>query len=104
MKEAWTRQKALQKMKIPDMTKVTNFILKVKEIRTRALFAVTYLTAGRASEVMAIKRENLRKAKKSGKNILLIHMINKKNQRVRSKRIPIRIKTPPKIYGDFGTS
>lgn len=58
-------------------------------LKNRALFILTYLTAGRISEVLALRKKDLRQETRRGRDLLLISMINRKHRKRHFKDIPI---------------
>lgn len=88
----WTTQNELLKQAVPSPEEITQKIENIPEKRTRAFLSLLYLTAGRISEVTALKKCNIRQMNHNGKNILLVeNMPNRKHRRKHYKDIPIII-------------
>lgn len=86
----WGLQKELQLNKIPHEGDIKVVAANIKNIRTRALFVMLYLTAGRISEVCYdLRKKDLTIQYKKGRTILLINMPNKKHRTRHFKDIPI---------------
>jgi len=64
---------------------------KETRLRNRALFILTYLTAGRISEVLNLRKTDLCGEYRQDRKILLIRMINRKNRNKRFKELPLPV-------------
>ncbi len=89
---AWERQKKLKQKPIPKIEYIEGLARGINNIRTRALFSLTYLTAGRINEVISLQLKQVVKTHEDGKELILIeNMKNQKNQKRIFKNIPIVI-------------
>lgn len=90
MKSAWELQRRLQELgKVPTIDEMVEKIGKIKDPRDKALIALLYWSAGRRSEVLEIKPEDVNEenvtVKKSleekiTKKCLVVGMPNRKNR------------------------
>jgi len=88
----WGLQKELKKKRIPHEGDIKVIAANINNIRTRALFVMLYLTAGRVSELCYdLKKKDLVFQYKNGRAILLINMPNRKHKVRHFKDIPIPI-------------
>lgn len=86
----WGLQKSLSKQKIPHEGDIKVIAANLKNLRTRALFILLYLTAGRVSElVYELKKKDLVIQHKRGRTVLLINMPNLKHRKRHFKDIPV---------------
>jgi|SRR6056297_594227 len=103
-RKPWSKQKELQKEDIPTPNDILDTAYKIRKYRNRALYVLTYLTAGRISELIryqyyknkkdihpSIKRKEINFTKKDGREVMLITIRNEKNKRKRKKTIPISL-------------
>ena len=64
----------------------------------QALFILEYLTAGRISEVLSLRRKQLRMDVKDGRQVLcILHMLNEKNKRKTMKTFYIPVDKEGKL-------
>lgn len=102
MRSAWSLQNELNasEFSIPTQEEMMAVIWSIPRVDTRLLVLITYLTAGRISEVLALFKANFgdRRAIKDRKeyDIFLISMKNEKNRKTKVKRIPIDYAKFPK--------
>jgi len=88
----WAIQKELQKNEIASYGDVKVIASNISNVRTRALFILLYLTAGRISELcMELRKKDLNMVYKKGRDVLLIRIVNRKNKKRKWKTIPIPI-------------
>ena len=86
----WGLQKTLKKRKIATESDVKVIASNIPDIRTRALFIMLYLTAGRVSEVCGeLKKKNIALQYKHNRAVMLINMPNRKHRKRHFKDIPI---------------
>lgn len=111
MKE-WSRQELLQRSGVPNINELILLVRSIPNIRTKALYIITYLTAGRICEVVrykrmkkqglvqwdSIKKKDIFLTEKSGREIILINLRNEKNPKRYSKEIPIPLDRQENIY------
>lgn len=89
--EAWTLQRELQSEPVPTPEQIEILAKSIIDERSRALFAVVYLTAGRIGEVVALEEPQIKSIDIGGVPILLFeNMRNEKNQRKQFKTLPVR--------------
>lgn len=98
-RKPWDKQCYLNKEKIPSVKEVIDIAEEIIDERTRCLFVLTYLTAGRLQELVRYthKKENRDSIKSSdieiqdieSRKILLINLRNEKNKDKHRKDIPI---------------
>jgi integrase len=101
-KNAWEKQNELVRQKPISYEDMYSFLAKIENERDRALLTITYLTAGRCSEIVrgSTKNVNINKlftplkikviiSEKKQVKVLLFTIPNKKNRRVGYKDIPI---------------
>lgn len=90
----WNTQRELLKNNpIPPIEQLIEACEQSKDIRTRALFIILYLTAARISEVVKILKikDIVRNINKKGRDFFLITIPNKKNPHRNFKQIPVMI-------------
>jgi len=86
----WGLQKSLKRRKVSSENDVRVIASNIKDIRTRALFIMLYLTAGRVSEVIRdVKKKNIQLQYKHNRAVMLINMPNRKHRTRHFKDIPI---------------
>ena len=87
----WGLQKSLKRRKIASENDVKVMAANIEDIRTRALFIMLYLTAGRVSEVVesSIKKQDIELKYKQHRAVMLIKMPNRKHRKRHWKDIPI---------------
>lgn len=87
----WGLQATLKKNRIASEEDIKLISANIPDIRTRALFIMLYLTAGRASEVVCgnLKKSDLEFRYKYTRAVLLIKMPNRKHRTRHWKDIPI---------------
>ena len=96
---AWTKQRELKHEKLPTIQEVIDVARDIETPRDQALFVLTYLTAGRISELVRKAMPNgyresmhvndLKEEQVNGRKILLINLRNQKNKEKFRKNIPI---------------
>lgn len=64
-------------------------ITNTPEYRYRAFFCLMYITGGRISEILPLKRENLEVTRRKGRDVFIVRMPNRKNKTVKHKEIMI---------------
>jgi len=89
----WRLAEELKEEAIPTVEEVKELALSIPNERTRALFVMGYLTAGRISEILEIQKKDLKPEKVDGRDVLLIRMANRKNRKNKHKEIGIPIDT-----------
>ena len=88
----WGLQHSLKKKRILNEGDIKILAANIKDLRTRALFILTYLTAGRMSElVYEIKKKDLIFKYTRGRSVLLVNMPNRKHLTRHFKDIPIPV-------------
>jgi len=86
----WGLQAALKKNRIPHEGDIKVIAANIKDNRTKALFIMLYLTAGRVSEIVyELRKKDLVIQYKRGRTVLLINMPNRKHRKRHFKDIPI---------------
>ena len=98
-RKPWDKQCYLEKEKVPTVKEIIDKAEDIVDNRTRCLFILTYLTAGRMQELVRYthKKENRSSIKSSdieiedieNRKILLINLRNEKNRDKHRKDIPI---------------
>jgi len=92
---AWQKQKELLKNRIPSLNDVKEMINNIDNLRNAALISLVYLSAGRINEVVKqLKKKDIIKTEKDGRDILLVRMPNEKNRRRKYKDLPIPLDNP----------
>jgi len=88
----WGLQKELKQQRIPHEGDIKVIAANIQNIRTRALFILLYLTAGRVSELCYdVKKKDITFQHMRGRAVLLINMPNRKHKLRHFKDIPIPI-------------
>jgi hypothetical protein len=101
----WSKQRELQKESIPTINDIILIAQNISNSRTRALFIITYWTAGRICEVVRykrtikgelIQRDSIKKkdiiiTARNDRPLILINMANQKNKKRVTKEIPIAL-------------
>jgi hypothetical protein len=106
----WAKQQDLKDTgHIPTQDEILNIAQTFKEPQEKALFLLAYLSAGRISEVVGILSTDLEATTKNGREIVLIHIPNRKNRTRNFKDIPIPKDRPKeaemiKIVMDYTTT
>jgi len=87
----WGLQSSLKLLKIPSENDIKVLAANISDIRTRALFIMLYLTAGRVTEVVgsALKKSDIELKYKQNRAVMLIKMPNRKHKTRHWKDIPI---------------
>ena len=93
---AWEQQKELKKIPLPNPNDILLMAQNEENIRDRALFIISYLTGGRVSEILSLRRKNfiyreIDMGERVRKIILVKDLINEKNRQKHFKDIPIPI-------------
>lgn len=102
-RKPWGMQKELQKGdNIPTPNDILDTTYKIRNYRSRALYVLTYLTAGRISELIryqfykdkknihpSIRRKEINFTEKHGRDVMLINIRNEKSNKRKVKTIPI---------------
>lgn len=106
---AWSRQKYLKKEKITPLKEIVGIAQAIEDKRKRALFVLSYLTAGRCQELVrykgydmingkkvfngerrpSIKKSDLEIEERGGRKILVINLRNEKNKDRLRKEVPV---------------
>ena len=88
----WGLQKSLRKDRINTEGDVKVIAANIKDLRTKALFIMLYLTAGRVTEVCGeLKKKDIELQYKHNRAVMLINMPNRKHKTRHFKDIPIPI-------------
>lgn len=112
MLKAWEFQKRIMEDKIISYGDFYNLCKEIENPRDRALMVITYLTAGRCSEIV---RHNVKDSAKyfkavdiekvnvpeKGKEVIRFYIRNKKNKREKYKHIPVDIMQERAMLGLF---
>ena len=88
----WEKQEALigdRGKEMPSQKQLIEVSQKLKEGQERVLFLLTYITAGRISEVVELQCNSIQPVFKEGRNAFTITMPNRKNKHDTTKIIPI---------------
>lgn len=96
-KTSWKYQKLRLKKKIPTRNEILVIASKIENPRNKALFTLLYLTGCRVSELvgdkkhgyMPLKRKDIEFTRMQNRDVVLIHMENRKNKKKKFKDIPI---------------
>jgi len=95
MVKAWEKQKELLKERVPNKNWVIGVAQSIQIPMVKALFSLSYLTAGRISEILAIKKEDIIFTEELiddiPVNIMVVAMPNRKNRKKHFKEIPVRV-------------
>ena len=97
---AWETQAKLQALladgsqRLPTMADIMTASQQYSNPRDRVLFLLTYLTAGRVSEVVSIRAEDIQPTYHEGREVITITMPNRKHRVRHSKVIPIAMDMP----------
>jgi integrase len=87
---SWKRQRELARTDIiPSQSELFRVASSIEIAHERCLFVLTYLTAGRISEILGIRRDGIETVRRGERDVLLIRMPNKKHRKRRFKTIPI---------------
>lgn len=88
--EPWAKQKALSLAGyIPTQKELLDIAQTIKSPRDKSLFLLTYLTAGRISEVVAILASSIELTYRENREVMLVHLPNRKNRTRHTKDIGI---------------
>lgn len=83
---------------VPSIGDIRQRIISIKNPRDRFFITVTYLTAGRVQEVLSLKPENITRAIRNDREVLLFdYMKNEKNKKRPTKSIPIPLEREPEL-------
>lgn len=86
----WGLQKSLKKKRIPTENDIKVIVANIQDLRTKALFIMLYLTAGRVTEVCGeLRKKNIELKYKRNRAVMLISMPNRKHRTRHFKDIPI---------------
>ncbi len=86
----WEIQKELQKKgNIYTQSAIVRVASRYDIPQEKVLFLLTYLTAGRISEVVSLIKENFEITKKDGSDYLTVQLENRKHRKRKFKTIPI---------------
>lgn len=98
-RKPWDKQCYLKKEKIPTVKEIIEIARAIDSDRTRCLFILTYLTAGRIQEMVkyksskevrnSIKKSDISIQEREGRKIMLINLRNEKNKTRHRKEIPV---------------
>jgi integrase len=92
MPNAWKHQEKLKEQRnLPTPEEMRAEIYSIKNERDRFFVALAYLTGGRVSELLDIRKEDISVTEKKGIKVLLIQMKNEKNKKRNMKLLPIRM-------------
>jgi len=90
---AWERQRLEQErakeQSLPSQQKMYEMLSSIGNDRDRALCTFAYLLAGRVSEIVSLKTENLDSSYIDDERYLTVDMPNKKNRVRHRKKLPI---------------
>lgn len=89
---SWSRQRRLKEnigKNIPTQEKIIQLGNSFDQLQHKILFFLLYLTAGRISEVMALKRDNFQFVVRNNRPIMLIDMPNRKHKKRKTKTLGI---------------
>ena len=92
---AWSHQRRVKEYiertgRLPSPQQFYNMIEKnCRTNKYKALFSLMYLTAGRKSEILAIKRENIEIGIKKDRKCFIVRMPNRKHKKRKYKEIVI---------------
>jgi len=89
-KQTWLSEKKYRKG-VPDLKEVLKLAESILDVRTRALFSLLYLTAGRISEVLDITIEDIIPTTKKDRPVWEINLINLKNKNRKMKKILVTL-------------
>ena len=82
-------QEATQRLGLPSEELLSSMILEIPNPRHRACIALLLLTTGRVSEVIAIKKENIKTKWMGNRDVLIVNMPNRKHRKRKWKQILI---------------
>ncbi len=99
----WRKAEQIKEEEIPTIQQIKELCLSQPDERTRALFAMTYITAGRISEILEIKKSDMKPEQVDGRKVLLIRMPNRKSRKYKHKEIGIPIDTHNDFIRIIGT-
>jgi hypothetical protein len=95
----WGNQKALKEVRVPNINEIVLMAEGINKPNVRALFVLSYLTAGRICELVrynrngikkdAVKRKDFVMTEKNGRKVILVTLRNEKNRKRALKDIPI---------------
>lgn len=88
---SWAQQRALKGLPIPTLADVIRKIASIPSPRDKSLHTLCYLTAGRITEVLDVRKENITFITKNNRPIMLIDIPNRKNPTRKRKHIPIML-------------
>lgn len=102
MVNEWSRQKYLQSQGVPNINDIISTAQQIADPRTKALFIITYWTAGRIGEIVrkkdkddnqlnSIKKKDLVFMDINNRPSILINIRNQKNRKKHIKDIPIML-------------
>jgi len=93
MSEAsWAVQREMSNEPIPTPKDIIALASLIKDERSRALFSLLYLTAGRVSEVISLEERQIRKVKrKEGYAVYIENIPSRKNPDKKFRDLPILI-------------
>lgn len=88
----WRYQRELKKQDVPTHEEMELIAGRIPDLRTRALFCLTYLSAGRMGEIVqSMQVKDFVMTEKRGRKIALITLFNEKNRTRKLKKIPIPV-------------
>ena len=86
----WGLQESLKKKRIPTEGDIKVIVANISDIRTKALFIMLYLTAGRITEVCGeLRKKDIELKYKRNRAVMLISMPNRKHRTRHFKDIPV---------------
>jgi len=98
---AWSVQKNfLEKEKEEgNITKedIAKMLLKCRRIRAKTLFAALYLTGARVSEIINLRKKDIKFRQEGDKQLMIISLKNLKNKQRSRKLIPVTINSKDQI-------
>lgn len=104
MANEWSKQNELKRSGVPNINEVILTAESIDNIRTRALFLITYLTASRMGEIVrynrtnskgqnnkypGIKKKDITFTERNKRRVILIDIRNEKHKKRYRKEIPI---------------
>ncbi len=87
-KDIWKRSITPEIESIWTREKINDVISNIKDKKHRAFLSLLYLTAGRISEVLEVKKLNITNFVSKGVVYLKTKMINEKNRNIKTKDVP----------------
>ncbi len=85
----WQHQKELQKQKLPTREMIYETAQTIQDERARVLYVLAYLTGGRITEILSLRKKDMTIQKVNNRMTLAIELRNLKNKRRMQKTLPI---------------